>query len=205
MPGYAAKTMVISLFENVGGWIGARISALGRVSIVAGVTSAGAGLTGCGDTSPPPPISSKAGVVAVLEAADGDDAVRDELIAAGARTYRLMGCVTCHAMDATPMTGPRLSRLYENPVELIAVADPTDPSAPSTKTPDGTWQDRDRPYLWRSIAHPQADVVKGYDGAQRMTHFGHLMDDHEVAGLIAYLESKTRKPAPQPAQADSQD
>jgi mono/diheme cytochrome c family protein len=153
-------------------------------------------LAGClPDTSPPPPISTEAGVVSLLEAADGDPTQRDELVAAGAKSYRAMGCVTCHAMDATPITGPRLSRLYENPVELAATT-PVDADGTPIGDPqrhgDPVWRDRDRPYLWRSIAHPAADVVAGYTGAQRMTHFGHLMDDAEIAGLIAYLESNTR-------------
>ncbi|MEM8496057.1 MAG: cytochrome c [Planctomycetota bacterium] len=154
-------------------------------------------LVGCGPSEPPPPISTEAGVVALLEAADADPAARDELVAAGAQTFRAMGCVTCHALDATPMTGPRLGRLYENPVEL-AVTTPVDatgtPFGSPVRHPDPIWQGRDRPYLWRSITHPDADLVAGYRGAQRMTHFGHLLDENDVAGLIAYLESNTRRP-----------
>ncbi|MEM7576400.1 MAG: c-type cytochrome [Planctomycetota bacterium] len=139
-------------------------------------------------------------MIALLEAADparspASDVRRDELIAAGARSYRTMGCVICHAIDATPMTGPKLGRLYENPVELAFTSelDPTGtPVGDPVRHADPIWQDRDRAYLWRSIAHPGADVVAGYTGAQRMTHVGHLMDDEEVAGLIAYLESNTR-------------
>ena len=156
-----------------------------------------AGLAGCAPPGPPPPISTQAGVVAILDSADTDDARRDELVAAGARSFRAMGCVTCHAMDPTPMTGPRLSRLYENPVELAETTNPPPQAADNaagvkTRHADPVWQDRDRAYLWRSIAHPDADLVAGYTGAQRMTHFGHLMGDEEVAGLIAYLESQTR-------------
>lgn len=171
-------------------------------TVTAGVV---ASLAACAPSGPPPPISTQAGVIALLEAADapGSEAHRDALVAAGARSYRTMGCVTCHAMDSTAMTGPKLNRLYENPVEL-AFTSPLPPgSEPGSGPPpdwdpqpvrhaDPVWQDRDRAYLWRSIAHPDADVVAGYTGAQRMTHFGHLMDDEEVAGLIAYLESNTR-------------
>lgn len=166
-----------------------RCLALREKSGVLVLVAAGLCLVGCGPTAPPPPISSEPGVVGLLEEADADDSLRDEFVAAGARTFRTMGCVTCHAMDATPMTGPRLSRLYENPVEL---ARSTDADGHVTRYPEGRWMQRDRAYLWRSIAHPQAEVVAGYTGAQRMTRFGHLMDNEEVAGLIAYLEANTR-------------
>ncbi len=138
-------------------------------------------LSGCGH-GPPPPASTQAGVIARLEAADADPAQRDALIESGAATFKKMSCGTCHGFTDVPMTGPRLDRLYERPLLLIDPADPAD-------TIKAT---RDRPYLWRSIATPHTELVAGYRGAQRMTNFGHLMDDEDVAGLIAYLESRTR-------------
>ncbi|MEM8782442.1 MAG: c-type cytochrome [Planctomycetota bacterium] len=167
-----------------------------REVTVSGGLALSLALTACGPTGPPPPISTQAGVVATLETGDADPQRRDALVAAGARSYRAMGCVTCHAMDATPMTGPGLHRLYENPVELAFTSDVDARGTPvgePTRHADPVWRERDRAYLWRSIAHPSADVVAGYTGAQRMTHFGHLMDDEEVAGLIAYLEANTRE------------
>ena len=121
-----------------------------------------------------PPKSTQAEVLALLEQADAEDAVRLEYVQTGANVYARMSCGTCHAFNDLPMTGPRLDRLFDDPVELS----------------DGTEFDADRAYLWRSIATPHAEFVDGYQTATRMSNFGHVLDNQDVAALIAYLESR---------------
>lgn len=123
---------------------------------------------------PKPPRSTQAQVLALLNAADHDPDARAALVTEGQSLFARMSCITCHAFGDTPMTGPRLDQLAAGPIKL-ATGESVEP---------------DRPYLWRSIVTPGAQIVDGYQTGTRMTNFGQVLTDRDVAALIAFLQSR---------------
>ncbi len=166
-------------------WVRGRLVA--PTVVLGAVVLAANALPGCVG-EPRPPKSDLATVASVLATADADPTAQSELAERGAATFDQMNCATCHRFDATPMTGPRLDGLYDRQLKLNT----------------GQTGVRDRAYLWRSIARPHEEFVHGYGGASRMTNFGQVLDNDEVAGLIAYLETySTKGPPTADDQADS--
>jgi len=79
------------------------------------------------------------------------------------------GCVGCHSIDGSQLTGPTWLGLYGHEVELA----------------DGSTVEADDDYLRTSISDPNADIVAGYPAPSLMPQF--TLTDEEITNLIAYI------------------
>ncbi|BAM02449.1 c-type cytochrome [Phycisphaera mikurensis] len=136
--------------------------------------------SGCGPPADAPPRAPEALVLARLEAADRDPESLAALIVRGRETFAEMECGTCHRFDDRPATGPSLAGVAGQPVRL---ADPAAAGGVREVTAD-------RAYLWESIVHSQAAHVKGFEETTRMSRYAHVLGVEDVAGLIAWLETR---------------
>lgn len=82
-----------------------------------------------------------------------------------------MGCVACHSVDGSKMTGPTWQGLYGHEVTLD----------------DGSTVTADVTYLHDAIMSPNKQVVDGYSPI--MPDFSAQLDDQKVADIIAYIQS----------------
>lgn len=78
------------------------------------------------------------------------------------------GCLACHSVDGTPLTGPTWRGLYGSTVELS----------------DGSNVVADDAYLKESIADPSAAIVLGFQPGT-MPKFG--LSESEISDIVAYL------------------
>jgi len=79
------------------------------------------------------------------------------------------GCVGCHSIDGSQLTGPTWLGLYGEDVELE----------------DGSTVKADDAYLRESIADPNAKIVSGYPSPSLMPQFP--LTDEEINNIIAYI------------------
>ncbi|MFM2124822.1 MAG: cytochrome c oxidase subunit [Acidobacteriota bacterium] len=89
----------------------------------------------------------------------------------GALQYARKGCNSCHSVDGTGSKGPTWKGLFGK-TESFA---------------DGSTAVVDAAYLEQSMLQPNAKVVKGFEPV--MPTFQGLLRNHEIKGLIAYIES----------------
>lgn len=82
-----------------------------------------------------------------------------------------LGCVACHSIDGSKMTGPTWKGLFGHEVKLA----------------DGSTTTADETYLHDAIMDPNKQVVDGYSPI--MPNFSSQLDDQKVADLIAYIQS----------------
>ncbi|WCR11050.1 cytochrome c oxidase subunit II [Paracoccus stylophorae] len=92
------------------------------------------------------------------------------MIAAGRMLFTSVGCSGCHAPGST-VHAPDLDGLYGRQVPLA----------------DGRVVTADAAYIQDSILLPRRDIVAGY--APIMPDFADLLDEDEVAALVAYIRS----------------
>jgi cytochrome c oxidase subunit 2 len=100
----------------------------------------------------------------------------DSPVAAGAKLFTDLACVTCHQQESQGR-GPALQNLFGQPVTLQ----------------DGRTVVADEAYIRESIVNPQAKVVAGFQPL--MPTFQGLVTEEQLLQLIAYVRSLT-KPAP---------
>jgi cytochrome c oxidase subunit II len=91
-------------------------------------------------------------------------------VAAGARLFQDLGCVTCHRADSGAR-GPRLDGLFGKPVRLAS----------------GGTVAADEAYLRESIVNPAGRVVAGYQPI--MPTYQGLVAEEGLMQLIAYIKS----------------
>ncbi len=137
-------------------------------------------LPACGVDPDRPPRASEAVVLARLSDADGDAGARASLVEVGRETFGLMECGQCHRFDDKPATGPSLRGIAGS---RVRVHDPAAPAETREIVADRTW-------LWESIVNSQAAHVKGFEDTTRMSRYAQVLDPEEVAGLIAWLETR---------------
>lgn len=89
----------------------------------------------------------------------------------GALQYQRKGCNSCHSVDGTGSKGPTWRGIWGKMVELR----------------DGSTVRVDEAYLRESMLQPQAKVVDGFEPI--MPTFQGLLREHEMRGLIAYIQS----------------
>lgn len=145
-----------------------------------GVVFALASMAACAPDPDAPPRAPEALVLARLSAADGDPDLLASLTVRGRETFASMECATCHRFDSRPATGPSLAGVAGSPVRL---ADDEAEGGVRELTAD-------RSYLWQSIVHSQAAHVKGFEDTTRMSRYAHVLGVDDVAGLIAWLETR---------------
>jgi len=80
-------------------------------------------------------------------------------------------CNSCHTIDGTPLIGPSLKGIWNNPVEHE----------------EGESGIVDATYIKQSILYPQEKIVKGYKN-QIMTTYKGLITDIELNAVIKYIE-----------------
>ena len=90
---------------------------------------------------------------------------------AGEKLYQRYGCITCHSIDGTKITGPSFKGIWGTTAEFS--------NAPS--------QTVDENYLRESVLEPSAKIVKGYQ--DQMPTFKGIIKDEEISAIIAYIKS----------------
>jgi thiol-disulfide isomerase/thioredoxin/cytochrome c551/c552 len=92
----------------------------------------------------------------------------------GRRLAEQRGCLTCHSTDGSPGAGPTWTGIAGAEVSLA----------------DGRRVARNRDYLTRAIADPDAEIVAGYaEGVMTGAIPGKRLTESEVEALVLYLES----------------
>ncbi len=89
---------------------------------------------------------------------------------AGEILYQRRGCIQCHSVDGSAMTGPTFLDIYGTQQSMV----------------DGSSVTVDENYIRESILEPQAKVRAGYKPAMP-TYQGQLKDE-EIAALIAFIK-----------------
>jgi cytochrome c oxidase subunit 2 len=122
--------------------------------------------------------SGMIGSVIAMEPADfqswlSGGRAEDSPVAAGAKLFTDMACVTCHQEEAQGR-GPLLLNLYGKSVHLQ----------------DGRKVVADDAYIRESIVNPQAKVVAGF--APLMPTFQGLVTEEQLLQLIAYVKSLSK-------------
>ena len=97
---------------------------------------------------------------------------------AGQTLYTRRGCVQCHSLDGSAMTGPSFKGVYSS-IQAMA---------------NGESITVDENYLRESILEPQAKVRAGYKPVMP-TYQGQLKNE-EIAALIAFIKSLSEEPKP---------
>ncbi len=82
------------------------------------------------------------------------------------------GCANCHSTDGSAGRGPTWRRLADSKVTLN----------------DGSTVTADQTYLTNSIVNPNSQIVSGFS-ANLMPNFANVLDQTEVAALVAYIQS----------------
>ncbi len=101
---------------------------------------------------------------------EGEDLSELSPLEAGERLFREMGCIACHAEEATAL-GPSLRGLYMSEVNLV----------------DGSIVLADDEYLRESILEPMAKVTMGYHPIMP-TYRGQL-NEAQLMQIITYIKS----------------
>jgi cytochrome c oxidase subunit 2 len=110
----------------------------------------------------------------------GGGRAEDSPVAAGAKLFQDLTCITCHR-SGSQGRGPVLTNLFGSQVELTGGATVT----------------ADEAYLRESILNPQAKVVNGFQPI--MPTFQGLVTEEQLLQLIAYIRS-LQGPATGPAE-----
>ncbi len=103
-------------------------------------------------------------------------AVAADPVKQGEQLVASLGCVACHATDASRKVGPGWGGVYGHEVELA----------------DGSKVKADKDYLRDSILKPNAQVVAGFPAGVMPSYEGQLKDD-ELDAVVAYLASLSDK------------
>jgi cytochrome c oxidase subunit 2 len=110
----------------------------------------------------------------------GGGRAEDSPVAAGAKLFQDLACVTCHRSSAQGR-GPVLTNLFGHEVELQG----------------GAKVVADEAYIRESILNPQAKVVAGFQPV--MPTFQGLVTEEQLLQLIAYVRSLSGPGATPPA------
>jgi cytochrome c oxidase subunit II len=94
---------------------------------------------------------------------------------AGQKIYSTIGCMACHSIDGSKMTGPSFKGAYGHEVTVITGG------KERTLTVDEA-------YIKHSILEPNADIVKGFNANLMQTYKGQLTDQ-DIANLVEFIKS----------------
>ena len=89
----------------------------------------------------------------------------------GKLLYSAKGCIACHSIDGTRITGPSFKGIFGT----------------ETKLADGSKVKVDEAYVRESIEYPQAKLVEGYPPT--MPSFKGIVSDDEITALTEYIKS----------------
>jgi cytochrome c oxidase subunit 2 len=94
---------------------------------------------------------------------------------AGEKVYRTIGCIACHSLDGSQMTGPSFKGAFGHEVTVKTAG------KERTLTVDEA-------YIKHSILEPNADIVKGFNANLMQTYKGQLTDQ-EIANIVEFIKS----------------
>ena len=94
---------------------------------------------------------------------------------AGEAVFRSIGCVACHSVDGSTLTGPTFKGAFGHEVTLISGGKEKKVTV-------------DEAYIKKSVLEPNFDVVKGFNANLMQTYEGQLTDD-EINSIIEYIKS----------------
>lgn len=106
--------------------------------------------------------------LASAAAASGSDMPPEEF---GATVYKKRGCNACHTVDGSAGIGPSWKGMWDHEVKLA----------------DGSSVTVDAAYIRQSITDPASQIVAGFPPI--MPSYKGLLDDREIEGLIAYMQT----------------
>ncbi len=92
--------------------------------------------------------------------------------ASGKTVATNLGCMACHSTDGSVKTGPSWKGLYNSTVTLA----------------DGKTILADTTYIKRSIFHPNAEIVNGFQKGLMPSYEG-VVSEEQLTDLMAYIES----------------
>jgi cytochrome c oxidase subunit II len=95
--------------------------------------------------------------------------------AAGQKIYSTIGCMACHSIDGSQMTGPTFKGAFGHEVTVKTGGNER------TLTVDEA-------YIKHSILEPNADIVKGFNANLMQTYKGQL-SDQDIANLTEFIKS----------------
>jgi len=130
--------------------------------------------------------SGMIGSIVAMEPAEyqawiGGGRLEDSPVAAGAKLFQDLTCITCH-LATSQGRGPSLMNVFGHPVTLQGGARVT----------------ADEAYIRESILNPAAKVVDGFQPV--MPTFQGLVTEEQLLQLIAYVRSLSQPGATPPAQ-----
>jgi cytochrome c oxidase subunit II len=111
---------------------------------------------------------------AVANAAAGAGSAATPALA-GQKVYSTIGCMACHSIDGSQMTGPTFKGAFGHEVTVVTSG------KERTLTVDEA-------YIRHSILEPNADIVKGFNANLMQTYKGQL-SDKEIADITEFIKS----------------
>jgi len=112
---------------------------------------------------------------ALASAAGGAGGTAVSPAMAGEKVYRSVGCIACHSVDGSALTGPSFKGAFGHEVTVV------------TGGKERKMQVNED-YIRKSILEPNADLVKGFNANLMQTYEGQL-SDQEISDLIEYIRS----------------
>jgi cytochrome c oxidase subunit II len=94
---------------------------------------------------------------------------------AGEKIYHTIGCMACHSVDGSSLTGPTFKGAFGHEVTV------TTGGKVRTLTVDEA-------YIKRSILEPNADLVKGFNANLMQPYKGQL-NEKDISNVIEYIKS----------------
>jgi len=94
---------------------------------------------------------------------------------AGEKTYRTIGCIACHSVDGSTLTGPTFKGAFGHEVTVVTAGKDRNITV-------------DEAYIKKSILEPNADLVKGFNANLMQTYKGQL-SEQEITDLVEYIKS----------------
>lgn len=141
----------------------------GLVALGLGLPVALAGVVACGDDAPSSGPTDPPAASAPVSGGGGPPAGDPAAIGRGQELARTRGCTACHGASGEGGLGPAWIDVIGTQVTFT----------------DGSTAVVDVPYISRSIAEPDAQVVTGFAVAMPKTE----LTEGEVADLVAYVAS----------------
>ncbi|MEJ2749552.1 MAG: cytochrome c oxidase subunit II [Anaerolineae bacterium] len=118
--------------------------------------------------------------VNVMEPADFEAWIRSQvapptggLADAGQKVAEVNGCLGCHSVDGSIITGPSWLNLFGEEVQLA----------------DGSTVVADEAYIRNSILNPGEQIVAGFDTVAMPANFGAVLSEQDLDALVAYITS----------------
>lgn len=91
----------------------------------------------------------------------------------GEEIAELNGCLDCHSIDGSALTGPTWLDLFGEEVSLT----------------DGSVVIADKEYIINSILNPTEQIVAGFENVAMPANFGAVLSGKDLDALVAYIAS----------------